>query len=96
MGIKLNFEAELKMWEKVELPNRIKDANTGEWKADGTTIEKTRYFLRDEFGDMLPFLAGNEYRQLEDSMVLVTVEIEFNDYQNKNVVKLDNITQLSN
>jgi len=94
MGVKVNIEMEMKMWEKVELPNRIKDANTGEWKSDGTTVEKTRYYLRDEFGDMLPFLAGNDFRKLEDSMCIVTLEIEYNDYQNKNTVKLDNIVQL--
>jgi len=94
MSVKVTIEMEMKMWEKVEMPNRVKDANTGDWKADGTTVEKTRYYLRDEFGDMLPFLADNSYRDLEGSNCEVTLEIEYNDYQNKNVVKLSNITQL--
>lgn len=94
MGIQVEKEMQLVMWERSEMKDRAKDPNTGEWRETGTMVEKTRYYLRDEFGDKLEFLADNEYRQFEGSNVNVVMDISFNEFQNKNVVKLESITPL--
>lgn len=94
MGIKVEKEMQLVMWERQELKDRKKDDKTGEWYDTGTMIEKTKYYLRDEFGDKLEFLADNEYRTMEGDQVLAVLDISFNDFQNKNIVKLDSIQQL--
>lgn len=86
---------QLVMWDKVDMPDRIKNPTTGEWTKTGTTVEKTRYYLRDEFGNKLVFLAGNEYRDLEGSTVILNLEINYNEYQNKNEVKLTGIEQIA-
>lgn len=95
MGVKISKEMTLMMWSKNEMKERTKDPQTGEWKDTGRTEEKTKYYLRDEFGDTLEFISGNEYREMEGSLVEVNMDISFNDFQNKNVVKLDSITQLA-
>lgn len=94
MGIKVEKEMQLVMWERQELKDRKKDDKTGEWYDTGTMIEKTKYYLRDEFGDKLEFLADNEYRTMEGDQVLAVLDISFNEFQNKNIVKLDSIQQL--
>lgn len=94
MGIKVEKEMQLVMWERQEMKDRAKDPNTGEWRDTGSTVEKTRYYLRDEFGDKLEFLGDNEYRTLEGDQVLVSMDISFNEFQNKNVVKLESIVPL--
>lgn len=94
MGIKVQTEMNLVMWEKQIVKDRKQDPNTKEWVDAGTESEKTKYYLRDEFGDKLEFLAGNEYRDMEGSLVIVTLDISFNEWKNQNVVKLESITQL--
>jgi len=79
---------ELVLWSKKDVPERTKGAD-GEWAKTGRTTEMTEYTLRDEFGQTLIFLAGNEYRPLERSgKVRLEVDIQYNEWQNKNVVKL--------
>lgn len=92
--MKVKIETQLVMWEKQELPERRKNEATGEWEKTGHNVEKTLYYLRDEWGDMLKFLADNEYRNFEGSMVEAELDITYNDYQNKTVVKLVDITQI--
>jgi hypothetical protein len=87
-------EMQLVLWEKRELPERTRDLQTNEWRNTGQKVERTQYTLRDEFGDTLKFLADNEYRQMEGSQVQVVLDIEFNEYQNKNIVKLDSLIQV--
>lgn len=94
MGIKVPIEMTLVMWERQEMKDRKKDEQTGDWRDTGEIIEKTKYYLRDEFGDKLEFLSDNEYRNMEGSQVQAVLDISFNDFQNKNVVKLDSIIQL--
>lgn len=84
----------LVLWEKKEMAVRVKDEQTGEWVKTKDIEEKTLYTLRDEFGDVLKFLAGNEYRDYEGGMVTLTLKIEYNEYQNKNVVKLESIDRI--
>lgn len=83
-------QLQLVMWSKKELKERAKGAD-GEWHDTGKMLEKTEYVLRDEWGDVLKFIADNEYRQFEGSMVTVTLEVEYNEWQNKNTVKLTSI-----
>lgn len=86
---------QLVMWERKELPDRRKDPETGEWVKTGEMIEKTLYILRDEFGETLKFLSNNEYRDLEGSLIRLTIDIVYNDYQNKVTVSLKEMTQLA-
>lgn len=80
---------ELVLWTKKDVPERIKNSQTGEWDKTGKTTEMTEYTLRDEFGQTLVFLAGNEYRPLErKGTVRLEVDITYNEWQNKNQVKL--------
>lgn len=83
-------QLQMVMWSKKELKEREKGPD-GEWRDTGRTIDKTEYTLRDEFGDVIKFIADNEYRPLEGEMVEVTLGIEFNEWQNKNTVKLESI-----
>jgi len=80
------------LWEKREMKDRKKVGD--EWVDTGETIEKTFYTLRDEFGDTIKFLSGNEYRDMEGSPVRLTVSFEYNEWQRKNEVKLVDMTQL--
>jgi len=93
--ITVTIEMEMVMWEVQKMKDRKKDPNSGEWKDTGEEIEKTRYTMRDEFGQVLKFLAGNEYRDMERSLCNVSIGLEYNDYQSKNTMKLENITQVA-
>lgn len=88
-------QMQLIMWERKEVKERKQNPASKEWEDTGEKIEKTQYTLRDEFGDVLKFLADNEYRPFEGSMVQVVLEVEFNEWQNKNTVKLDSIEQIA-
>lgn len=94
MGIKVQKEMTVAMWEKQMVKDRKQDPNTKEWIDTGEETEKTKYYLRDEFGDKLEFLSGNEYRDLEGSQCMVTLDISFNEWKNQNQVKLESIIQL--
>lgn len=83
------------LWEKREMKDRKLNKETGQWEATGEMVERTLYTLRDEYGEVLKFLAGNEYRDLEGTFVQVGIEFEFNEYQNKNTMKLDSIESSS-
>jgi len=84
----------LVMWSKKEMKERAKNSASGEWEDTGKLVEKTEYILRDEFGDVLKFISDNEYRQFEGSTVSLNLEIEYNEWQNKNTVKLTNMEQI--
>lgn len=85
----------LVLWEKRELPKSIKN-DKGVWEKTGEKEEFTFYTFRDEFGDALKFLQkGDSLRHLEGSDVQVTLGIEWDDYNNKNVLKLDSCVQLA-
>jgi len=84
----------LALWERKEMDDRQKNPASGEWEKTGKKIEKTLYTLRDEFGDTLKFLSDNEYRPYEGQDVRVELLIEYNEFQNKNVVKLDTMESL--
>jgi len=86
---------QLVMWEKVDLPDSKRDQNTGEWVKTGNTVEKTRYVLRDEFGETLKFLSDNEYREMEGSEVSIVLDINYNDYSNTIKTVLKEINQLA-
>jgi len=93
--ISVNIDMTLVMWEKVDMPVSIKDEATGKWVKTKETEERTRYYLRDEFGEKLEFLAGNEYRDMEGTSVQLTLGIQYNDWKNANEVKLVGLEQLA-
>lgn len=79
---------ELVLWSKKDVPERTKGAD-GEWQKTGKMTEMTEYTLRDEFGQTLIFLAGNEYRPLErKGTIRLEVDIVYNEWKNQNQVKL--------
>lgn len=82
----------LALWEKRTLDDRTRDPVSGEWVKTGTKVEKTLYTVRDEFGETLKFLANNDYRDFEGKPVRVTLEIVFNDYDNKVQTRLAQIS----
>jgi len=82
------------LWEKRELDDRNYNKETKEWIKTGNKVEKTLYTLRDEFGEVLKFLAGNEYRDMEGSIVRLTLKIEYNEFTNLNKISLVELTQM--
>jgi len=85
----------LVLWEKRELPKSIKNEK-GVWEKTGEKEEFTLYTFRDEFGDVLKFLQkGDGLRMMEGSDVQLTLAIEWDDYNNKNTMKLDSCIQLA-
>jgi len=86
----------LVLWEKRELPKSIKNESTGKWEKTNEREEFTLYTFRDEFGDVLKFLQkGDGLRYMENSDVQLTLAIEWDDYNNKNTMKLDSCEQLA-
>lgn len=84
----------LVLWEARELPKSEKVGD--KWVKTGEKEAFTLYTFRDEFGDVLKFLQrGEGLRHLEHSDVQITLAIEFDDYSNKNVMKLDSCVQLA-
>lgn len=82
---------DLIMWEKSEMPERAYNKVTKEWTATGKTEEKTLYTFRDEMGDKVIFLSGNDWRGLERSKVDLEMEIVYNDFDRKNKVSLKGV-----
>lgn len=86
----------LVLWEKKELPERLKNSVTGEWEKTGKMNEMTVYTFRDEFGETLKFMMQDEgYRKWENSEVEITLGITYDDYNNVNKLKIDSINQLA-
>jgi len=85
----------LVLWEKRELPKSIKNEK-GVWEKTGEKEEFTLYTFRDDFGDVLKFLQrGDGLRMYENSDVQITLALEWDDYNNKNTMKLDSCVQLA-
>jgi len=83
------------LWENKELPKRAKDEK-GNWVSTGEKEVFTLYTFRDDFGDVLKFLQkGTDLRHLEGSEVEITLELSYDDYNNKNIMKLANVEQLA-
>jgi len=84
----------LVLWEARSLPKSEKVGD--KWVKTGEMESFTLYTFRDEFGDVLKFLQkGDGLRHFEHSDVQLTLGIEFDDYNNKNVMKLDSCVQLA-
>jgi len=69
------------------MKDRVKDSE-GNWVATDKTVERTEYTLRDEFGEKLVFLGGNDFRHLEGEEVSITLNIRYNSYERKTTVSL--------
>lgn len=84
----------LVLWEKRELPKSEKV--DGKWVKTGEKEEFTLYTFRDEFGDVLKFLMrGDDLRHFEGSDVIITLELSYDDYNNKNIMKIAHVEQLA-
>jgi len=85
----------LVLWEAKSMDKRIKDEK-GVWQKTGEKEEFTVYTFRDEFGEVLKFMVkGADMRHLEGSEVIVTLELSYDDYNNKNVMKISHVEQVA-
>lgn len=91
-------DVELKMWEKVEMPEAeigtdgkvVKDEN-GKIKNTGKMKEYTMYTFRDLLGEKLEIMsAKNDFRQFENSQnkIEVTLELRKTSFQGKTETKV--------
>jgi len=81
----------LVMFEKTEMPESIQQEVNGkkQFVQTGKKVEMTTYTFRDGFGEKLVILSkDNSFRDLEGSIVDLTLDISFNDFQKRNNVKL--------
>lgn len=84
-------ECKLVMWEKTMMPESVMQEVDGKKKfvKTGVMTEMTTYTFRDGFGDILKILTKeNGYRSLEGGQVVITLEVAWNDFQNRNNVRL--------
>jgi len=95
MIVKLTNPVTMVLWEKRELPKSTKD-DKGNWVKTGEKEEFTVYTFRDEFGDVLKFMTkDNDLRHFENSDLELYLSVTYDDYNNKNVVKIDHVEQLA-
>jgi len=80
----------LALYEARSLPER-KKGEDGKWTPTGNKTEMTMYTFRDEFGEVLKFLASNKYRELEGQEVNISLDVTYDDYNNKNKVSLKDV-----
>lgn len=81
----------LALYEARSLPERAKNPETGKWEPTGGKSEMSLYTFRDEFGEVLKFLGKNDYRVHEGKNVVLSLDVSFNDYENKNKVTLKDV-----
>lgn len=86
----MQFELKLKlaMWEAVQLAEKRENKETGKWEKTGEKTERTQYIFRDEFGDKLTVLAGNEYRHLEGVDCIVKLKVSQKEWEGKRTTSL--------
>jgi len=95
MIVKLTNPVTMVLWEKRELPKSVKNEK-GVWEKTGGIEEFTVYTFRDEFGDVLKFMTkDNDLRHFENSELELFLNVSYDDYNNKNVVKIDHVEQLA-
>lgn len=89
-------DVELKMWEKLELPEAeigtdgkmVKDVN-GKIKNTGRMKEYTNYTFRDLSGEKLEIMtAKNQYRELECQNCNVVLNLSKRSFQGKTETKV--------
>jgi len=86
------FEAkdcEIKLWKKVEMPEKKRNAQ-GVFEKTGGSTEMTGYVIHDEYGSELYIIsADGQYRALQNVKgITVQLEGSYDDYGRKNKFKL--------
>lgn len=83
------------MWEKTDMPeSAMSKDEKGKtiFVKTGNKIEKTTYTFKDEYGDKLVLMAGNEWRGLEMEKVDVLLAINYDDFNRKVKVTLKKVS----
>jgi len=82
-------DCKLKLWKKVEMPERKRNTQ-GVFEKTGSTTEMTGYVIHDQFGSELYIIsADSKYREFDGKDgLLVQLEISYDDYGRKNKIKL--------
>lgn len=80
-------DVKLAMWEKREVSGRTQNPVSKKWEDDGTTVEKTLYTFKDEFGEKLEFLSDNELRKYEGEVGSLAISFGYNSFERKNQMK---------
>jgi len=90
-------ELKLVMFERTMMPESIMskdDKGKTIFTKTDKEVEFTTYLLRDSFGDVLKFVSkNNDYRIFEGEFVDIILDITFNDFQKKNILKLEKISK---
>jgi len=86
------FEArdcEIKLWKKVEMPERKRN-DKGVFEKTGGSTEMTGYIIHDEYGSELYIIsADSQFRTLQNVKgVTVQLDGSYDDYGRKNKFKL--------
>jgi len=84
-------DVKLVMYEKTMLPeSEMKEVDgKKQFVKTGKETEFTTYTFRDGYGEKMVALSkDNSFRDLEGSLVNITVDVTFNDFTKKNQVKL--------
>lgn len=97
INIKTTNENPIKlvMWEKTMMPESKSEIVNGkkQFIKTGNEVEMTTYIFRDSFGDIMKFLSKNNiYRTFEGGNVDITLDLSFNDFQKKNLLKLESVS----
>jgi len=82
---------ELKMWEAKQLPEALKGGDgkivkdeKGKVMNTGKMIEYTEYTFRDITGEVIKIMsANNNYRELENKAVILTLDLTRKEFQGK-------------
>lgn len=91
MQLKTLEATKLVMFERTMMPESTQQVVNGkkEFVKTGKEVEMTTYTFRDTMGDKLVFLSkDNSYRDFEGESVDIVVDITYNEFQKRNVVKL--------
>jgi len=83
---------EIKLWKKVEMPERKRNAQ-GVFEKTGGMSEMTGYVIHDEFGSELYIITSDsQFRTLVNVKgITVQLEVSYDDYGRKNKIKLAGI-----
>jgi len=76
------------MWGKAEFTEKLINKDTGKYEKTGRKEERTTYTFKDEFGEKLVLLAGNDYRELEGRQCNITLSVKYNDFDRATRVSL--------
>jgi len=89
----IDYKAELIMWDKVDMPESIKNETTGKFEKTGKKIEMTNYIFRDFDGSKLVFTSNNPlYRTYERKDVIIQLELSYDDFNRKNKIQLRGVS----